>query len=188
MSDAFNVPSGFDGHARLFPLPNLVLIPKVVLPLHIFEPRYRQMTADALAGDRLIAMVLLKEGVEDAYEAAPPIHTIACLGKIVDDQRLPDGRYHIVLRGLHVISWLAAMGRATEPLAQLLQSDMPLGDFVDILSYVLPLSMDAKQAVLEELDIKKRAQRLLLHFLQTVQPTQATASPPREFPPEFSSN
>ena len=54
--------SDFAGTARLFPLPNLVLFPHVMQPLHIFEPRYRQMTADALAGDRLIAVVLLKPG------------------------------------------------------------------------------------------------------------------------------
>ena len=52
----------FCGTARLFPLPNLVLFPSVIQPLHIFEPRYRQMMADALDGDRLLALVLLKPG------------------------------------------------------------------------------------------------------------------------------
>ena len=46
----------------LFPLPNVVLFPSVCLPLHIFEPRYREMTADALDGDRIIGMVLLRPG------------------------------------------------------------------------------------------------------------------------------
>jgi len=54
--------AGFTGEARLFPLPNLVLFPHVVQPLHIFEPRYRQLTADALSGDRLIAMALFQQG------------------------------------------------------------------------------------------------------------------------------
>ena len=53
MHDESSIPVGFDGVTRLFPLPNTVLFPYVTLPLHIFEPRYRQMTADALAGDRL---------------------------------------------------------------------------------------------------------------------------------------
>ena len=63
MSDDFSPLAGFAGTARLFPLPNLVFFPQVMQPLHIFEPRYRQMTADALAGDRLIALVLLTAGL-----------------------------------------------------------------------------------------------------------------------------
>jgi Lon protease-like protein len=91
---------GFSGLARLFPLPDFVLFPHVVAPLHIFEPRYHQMTADALAGDRLIAMVLLKPGYEEDYAGAPPIHDMACLGQIVNEQRLPDGKFNLLVRGL----------------------------------------------------------------------------------------
>ena len=90
----------FDGITRLFPLPNLVLFPHVIQPLHIFEPRYRQMTADALAGDRLVSIVLLRPGWEACYQGQPLVHEVACLGRIVADQRLEDGRYHILLRGL----------------------------------------------------------------------------------------
>ena len=89
----------FSGTARLFPLPNLVLFPHVVQGLHIFEPRYRQMTADALAGDGLIAVVMLKDG-EDAEADRPAIEAVACLGKIVWHEKLPDGRYNLRLRGL----------------------------------------------------------------------------------------
>jgi Lon protease-like protein len=94
------IPSSFDGTARLFPLPNAVLFPRVTLPLHIFEPRYRQMTSDALTGDHLIAMVLLRAGWEEQYDQKPAIHEIGCLGKIVGDQQLEDGRYNLLLRGL----------------------------------------------------------------------------------------
>lgn len=90
----------FDGTVRLFPLPNVVLFPNVVQPLHIFEPRYRQMTADALAGDRLIAPALLRPGWEADYEGRPAIHTVVCIGKIVNEQRLPDGKFNFLLRGL----------------------------------------------------------------------------------------
>src|SRR3990172_9342939 len=90
----------FGGKARLFPLPNLTMFPHVVQPLHIFEPRYREMVEESLATDRLIAMVLLREGWEDDYEGNPPVHAIACLGQILADQRLDDGRYNILLRGL----------------------------------------------------------------------------------------
>jgi Lon protease-like protein len=100
MNDDQNALNQFAGAARLFPLPNLVLFPQVVQPLHVFEPRYRQLTTDALAGDRLIALVLLKPGWEDEYEGKPSIHPIACLGRIVAEQTLPDGRFNLLLRGL----------------------------------------------------------------------------------------
>src|SRR5436305_6651639 len=100
MHDTFSPLSGFAGMVRLFPLPNLVFYPQVMQPLHIFEPRYRQMTADALAGDRLITLVLPKPGWEADYAGSPPVHSVACLGKIVADQKMDDGRYNILLRGL----------------------------------------------------------------------------------------
>jgi len=84
----------------LFPLPNVVLFPTVFLPLHIFEPRYREMVADALAGDRLIGMVLLRPGYERDYEGRPPVYPVGCRGVMTHAERLPDGRYNIVLRGL----------------------------------------------------------------------------------------
>src|SRR5947208_1782437 len=91
--------SEFSGKARLFPLPNLVFFPHVMQPLHIFEPRYRQMTADALAGDRFIALVLPTPGWEKDYAHAPALHPVACLGRIIAEQRLDDGRFNILLRG-----------------------------------------------------------------------------------------
>lgn len=84
----------------LFPLPNVVLFPNVFLPLHIFEPRYRDMVADALDGDRMIGMVLLRPGWEGAYDGRPPVYPVGCAGLITHSERLPDGRYNIVLRGL----------------------------------------------------------------------------------------
>jgi len=84
----------------IFPLPNVVLFPNVFLPLHIFEPRYREMVADALAGDRIIGMVLLRPGWEPEYEGRPPVYGIGCAGVVTNAERLPDGRYNIVLQGL----------------------------------------------------------------------------------------
>lgn len=100
MNDDHDALAHFSGRARLFPLPNLVLFPHAVQPLHIFEPRYRRMTASALAGDRLIALVLLKPGWENDYDNRPAVHPVACLGRVVADQRLDDGRYNLLLRGL----------------------------------------------------------------------------------------
>ena len=84
----------------IFPLPNVVLFPHVFLPLHIFEPRYRAMVADAIEGDRLIGMVLLRPGWQEMYNGRPPVYPIGCAGVITHHDRLPDGRSNIVLRGL----------------------------------------------------------------------------------------
>ena len=84
----------------LFPLPNVVLFPNVCLPLHIFEPRYREMVADTLDADRIIGIVLLRPGWEGEYEGRPPIYEIGCAGLITHAERHSDGRYNLVLRGL----------------------------------------------------------------------------------------
>jgi Lon protease-like protein len=85
----------------IFPLPDTVLFPGVFLPLHIFEPRYRDMVADALVGDRIIGMTLLKPGWQDDYEGRPPVYAVGCGGLITHAETLANGRYNIVLRGLH---------------------------------------------------------------------------------------
>ena len=84
----------------LFPLPNVVLFPKTLRPLHIFEPRYRKMIEAALEGEHLVGMTLLQEGWEDQYEQSPPVERRGTLGKIVQSNRLPDGRYYITLLGI----------------------------------------------------------------------------------------
>ena len=84
----------------IFPLPNVVLFPNVFLPLHIFEPRYRAMLADALAGDRIIGMTLLMPGYEADYQGRPPVYRVGCAGVITHSEQLPDGRSNIVLRGI----------------------------------------------------------------------------------------
>lgn len=99
MSQDHELP-GFRGAVRLFPLPNLVLFPHVGQPLHIFEPRYRQLMADALNDDRLIAMALLRPGWEETYDKAPPIHPMVCVGRVTQEELKPDGRYNLLLQGL----------------------------------------------------------------------------------------
>ena len=84
----------------LFPLPTVVLFPNVFLPLHIFEPRYREMVADSVQSDRLIGMVLLRPGWERDYEGRPPVYPTGCSGLITHVEPLADGRYNIVLRGI----------------------------------------------------------------------------------------
>ena len=229
MSDDLQALQAFSGIARLFPLPNVVLFPQMVLPLHIFEPRYRQMTSDALAGDLLIAMTLLQSGWESDYEGRPAIHPVACLGRIVDHQRLPDGRFNLHLRGLSraqiireidsdklyriakiellreeptaadfdeklrsqllqvVPAWCEAHGPAAEVFPKVIQSNLPFGVICDVLGFSLPLPVEFKQQLLEELQIDERA-RTLLAYLETHSPPEVLPPPQRLFPPEFSSN
>jgi Lon protease-like protein len=86
--------------ARLpvFPLPNVVLFPDVLLPLHAFEPRYRAMTRDTVDGDRVIGMLLLRDGV-DAMRLDAPAFDVGCAGRITESRHLPDGRWAFLLRG-----------------------------------------------------------------------------------------
>lgn len=91
----------FHGTAPLFPLPTVALLPQVVQPLHVFEERYRSLTAAALQRQRLIAMAVLQPGWEANYERNDlPLHPTVCLSQIEADQRLPDGRYMLLVRGL----------------------------------------------------------------------------------------
>jgi Lon protease-like protein len=85
---------------RLFPLPNLVMFPHVVLPLHIFEPRYRQMTEDALAADRLISIIQIMPPPPGEHWREPvPLESVGCLGKIIQHEQLTDGRFNLLLLG-----------------------------------------------------------------------------------------
>jgi Lon protease-like protein len=84
----------------LFPLPNAVIFPRVSLPLHIFEPRYREMVADVRAGDGWIGMVLLHPRGVAGPKGAPPILNVGCAGKIRRFDLLPDGRSNLMLEGL----------------------------------------------------------------------------------------
>jgi Lon protease-like protein len=84
----------------IFPLPGVVLFPGAVLPLHIFEERYKQMTADVLrAGHRQIAMALLRPGWERDYYTRPAVEPVVCIGTILTHERLADGRYNFLLQG-----------------------------------------------------------------------------------------
>ena len=89
----------FDGTVRLFPLPGVVLFPHAVLPLHVFEPRYRQMTRDALDSDKRIALVQVRPDADWSGSGEPAIEAVACLGTILNHERLPDGRFNFLLLG-----------------------------------------------------------------------------------------
>lgn len=91
------LPENFGNEVSLFPLPEVVLFPGVIQAFHIFEPRYKQMTRDSLATDRLIALTMLKS---DTGAEKPDICQMICIGKIIADVRLSDGRYNLVVGGV----------------------------------------------------------------------------------------
>ncbi len=84
----------------IFPLPNVVLFPGALLPLHVFEPRYRELTRQVLSGRQLMAVARLKSGFEDHYEGRPPVFEVCGVGSVIDSVVHGDGRYDITLRGL----------------------------------------------------------------------------------------
>lgn len=87
------------GVVPVFPLPDVVFFPGTTLPLHIFESRYREMVQDAMDGERLIAMALLRPGWERDYLEAPPIYDVATVGRIEELHEMPGGRFNLRLVG-----------------------------------------------------------------------------------------
>ncbi len=217
-------PSSFTGRVRVFPLPNVVLFPHALLPLHIFEPRYRELMRAALADDGRITLALLAPGWEANYEGRPALEPTACLGRVTTHQRLPDGRYNLLLEGLARVrlvreleplapfrefeaelaldrlspdgaseratlaetlltrfrETLAPLPHVYEPLAKALGAGLPLGALTDVVAFSLDLGLRFKQDLLVEVDVDRRAKRLLERMAQL----------PRhpKFPPEFSEN
>lgn len=99
MDEVVELPEDFSGRVRLFPLPNLVVFPHAMQPLHIFEPRYCDMLAESLATDRLIAMATLLGGPQTVLANDAAIHPTVCIGKIVSHVETEDGGYNILLIG-----------------------------------------------------------------------------------------
>src|SRR6185436_16399360 len=84
----------------IFPLPDVTFFPRTLLPLHVFEARYRAMVMDALARDRRLCVVKLQPGFDQAsYLGKPAVHPVAGAGEIVSWERLATGRYNILVKG-----------------------------------------------------------------------------------------
>jgi len=173
--------AGFPGHASgqtapdpaaalprtipIFPLQDIMLFPDASRPLHIFEPRYREMVADALEGDRIIGMVMLHAGYEDGYAGNPPIYDIGCAGVITNVQRLEDGRYNIVLGGLVKFRIASEDQSRSYRVAEIDAIPEPLGD--------------------ADRDALRAHRPLLMELLASVAPGQADQAPtPEELPDE----
>jgi Lon protease-like protein len=83
----------------VFPLPRVVFFPGTVLPLHVFEPRYRALVSHAARGDRVLAVSLLQPGWEEDYQGSPAFHRVATAGRVEGLRKLPDGRFLLHLVG-----------------------------------------------------------------------------------------
>jgi Lon protease-like protein len=230
MSADPSLPADFHGPVRLFPLPNLVLFPGVIQPLHVFEPRYRQLMADALRDDRLIAMALLQPDWEEEYLQRPAIHPVVCVGRIVKEEHLSDGRYNLLLHGLNrariveelttdklyrtarvriledvplpspaierelrqkltevLTAWFTSQAAILAQIQKLLGSGMSVGNLCDIFSFTLPVEVEVKQQLLEQIEIERRTQQLLDYLTPRLPDTSASTALHR-FPPQFSDN
>ncbi|MEO1994850.1 MAG: LON peptidase substrate-binding domain-containing protein [Planctomycetaceae bacterium] len=232
MSPQFEISNplaSFSGRSPLFPLPEAVLLPHVLVPLHIFEPRYREMTADALNGEGVIATARLQATSTDSV-VCPTISQTVCLGRIAGWKRLTDGRYYILLQGvaraqiIREISDNQSLYRVAElrlladdesnltpeiqdnlrhdlmsvyqdvcpqiEVNQLFQtaytSAVSLGALCDVLAHSLAGPPGWTQQILEQSDVKRRAE-LLLERLQDGPPADDDRST-SGFPPSFSSN
>lgn len=156
-------PEQFSGKARLFPLPNLVMFPHVLQPLHIFEPRYRALLADALASDQLIAMTLLAPGWENDYEGRPAMYPVGCLTRIASHQKQPDDRSNVLLLGLcrvRVVRELAPGHAFREAEVALLPDAYPSAGAAERVRLQHDL-VRAFQDALPQLDVSEQLEQLL---------------------------
>jgi len=97
----------------VFPLPNAALFPGALLPLHVFEARYRDLVRDALSSSKTLAIARLKPGFESDYEGRPPVYEVCGAGRIIEHTAHRDGRYHILLRGISRVRIVRELPPAT---------------------------------------------------------------------------
>jgi Lon protease-like protein len=188
----------------IFPLPDLTFFPRTMLPLHIFEARYRAMVTDCLARDKRLAVVGLKPGYEATYDGKPPVYEVTGVGRIVQWERLATGRYNLLLRGerraridrelpadtlyrmvaatpleetgtegpaVQALAGrvkarsrqiLAAVGRSGAELQQTLDALSDPAELGDQVASALVSIPATRQALLEELHVERRLERLVV--------------------------
>ena len=127
----------------VFPLPNTVLLPGELLPLHVFESRYRELTRDALAGHRVFGVVSILHGHEAEAAGAPPLDEVGCLGYIAQHTELPDGRFLLWLVGLEPFRIEQELDVET-PYRAVRVSYLPTTDSAAELSQVNPLRRELR--------------------------------------------
>ena len=153
----------------LFPLSNVVLFPRVHCPLHIFEPRYRQMIADALDGARRIGMATVRPEHRSEMAGDPPLFAIGCTGTIQQARRRDDGRYDIVLFGAQRFRIVEELPRGDERLYRVARVEL-LDERFDEEREGIPLQ-----------GLRADAIDLLTQLLRFVAPDAAHEIDPRRF-------
>jgi Lon protease-like protein len=146
-----------DAPLPIFPLSNVVLFPRVQCPLHLFEPRYRQLAETAIAGDRRIGMVTVLPEHVSAMRGDPPIYPVGCTGLITECRKLPDGRYNIVLLGTERFRVVSELPPAGERLYRLAE--------VEALPELLESHDDARIA-----ELRERVTLRVCEFVRRTQP------------------
>jgi hypothetical protein len=158
-----------DDEIALFPLANVVLFPHVHCPLHVFEPRYRQMTADALAGARRIGMTTVHPEHVREIAGDPALFAIGCIGEIQESRRRDDGRYDLVLFGTQRFRIVEEMPRSGARLYRTARIE-PIAD-----------PFDAARDGLRLQSLRADAIDLLVRLLRAVSPDAAHQLDPRRF-------
>ncbi len=154
----------------IFPLDQVILVPGAMLPLHIFEPRYRDMVADALAGDRSIAMGMPANQGQTGAGLDPQLHPVCGLGRIVHHQQYPDGRSDILLEGLSRMMIEAELdsGKSYRVVrAGRLEEIVPADDVTERASLLLSRAMafdDDECALLAKLPLGRMLDSVLLRI------------------------
>ena len=163
----------------IFPLAGALLFPRMHLPLHIFEPRYRAMISDAMARDRRIGMVQPRPNLAAGAGGRadkPALFDIGCVGNIAEFEASEDGRYNLILEGLSLFRIVRELDVATafrqvEAEAQGYAVDWEavtrLDDesLVNGIAQIAPFDVAAKQALLEAEGIENRAE-LIIQLMQ----------------------
>jgi len=186
----------------IFPLPDLTFFPHTMLPLHIFEARYRAMITDCLSRDRQLAVVGLRPGYEESYEGRPAVYDVMGVGRIVQWERMATGRFNLLLQGecraridrelpadtlyrmvaatplddigvdapgvealasrvrSRAARILATVGRSGVELQATLDALTDPGRLCDLVASTLIPGSSTRQALLEELHVERRLERL----------------------------
>ena len=186
----------------IFPLPDLTFFPHTMLPLHIFEARYRAMITDCLSRDRRLAVLGLRPGYEESYEGRPAVHDVMGVGRIVQWERMATGRFNLLLQGecraridrelpadtlyrmvaatplddigvdapgvealasrvrSRAARILATVGRSGVELQATLDALTDPGRLCDLVASTLIPGSSTRQALLEELHVERRLERL----------------------------
>jgi Lon protease-like protein len=158
----------------IFPLPKTVLLPAEVLPLHIFEPRYRALVRDALASHRLIGMVDVLPGHENEIAGSPPVRPSGCVGIIAHHTSLDDGRFLLWLIGLERFDIRVELEVST-PYRQVQVSYASDTDSGHQLAGILPLRQDLRQVLEDLADVEEEYRMELGDQLQSVTDPQLVA-------------